>query len=119
MVYAKRVVNQLAVTLLDELYVTQPTPAQCKAAESFVVMVMLPPNDHGRTRDGLTATEWLCLNLAASGFSTQETAKKLSLARGTIKNYRERIRQKLQCKNMAQAIYKAFVLTEGANGIRE
>jgi ATP/maltotriose-dependent transcriptional regulator MalT len=119
MVYAKSVANQLAVTLLEELYVKNPTPEQCKAAESFVTMVILPPEEKGILQEGLTATEWLCLNLAASGFSAEETAEKLSLARGTIKNYRERIRQKLQCKSIAQAIYKAFVLKEEEQIIRE
>lgn len=111
MVYSKRVVKPLAVSLLEELDVKNPTLEQYKAAESFVSMVILPPEE-GIPQEGLTATEWLCLNLAASGFSIDETAEKLSMARGTIKNYRERIRHKLGCKNMAQAICKAFVSRE-------
>ena len=111
MIYAKRMVHQLATTLLEELYVKNPTPEQCKAAASFVTMVILPPEHPGMVEEGLTATEWLCLHLAASGFSAEETAEKLSLARGTVKNYRERIRQKLHCKNIAHAVYKAFVVS--------
>jgi ATP/maltotriose-dependent transcriptional regulator MalT len=111
MYYADRAaVNHLATTLLQGLCVKNPTPEQCKAAESFVTMVILPPEEKkGATQEGLTRKEWLCLNLAASGLSTEETAEMLALAKGTIKNYRERIRQKLHCKSITQAVYKAFV----------
>lgn len=112
MPYAKRVVHELASTLLSGLSVKDPTPEQCQAAEAFITMVILPPQEKKVAQENLTATEWFCLNLAASGFSTEETAEKLSLARGTIKNYRERIRQKLQCKNMVEAVYKAFIQQE-------
>lgn len=105
----KKTVNQLATTLLQGLYVKNPTPEQCKAAESFITMVILPPEERGTNQEELTPKERLCLNLAASGLSTEETAEMLALANGTIKNYRERIRQKLHCKNITQAVYKAFV----------
>jgi DNA-binding NarL/FixJ family response regulator len=107
-----RLANQLATTLLEGLCVKNPTAEQYKAAESFVNWVILPENKKEIDQEALTQKEWLCLNLAASGFSIEETAKQLSLATNTVKNYRERIRQKLQCKSMTQAVYRAFLLAE-------
>ncbi len=107
-----RLVNQLAVTLLEGLCVKNPTQEQYKAAESFVNWVVLPKKKRAIGQEALTEKEWLCLNLAASGFSMEETAKQLSLATNTVKNYRERIRQKLHCKSMTQAVFKAFVKDE-------
>ncbi len=107
-----RLVNQLAATLLEGLCVKNPTAEQYKAAESFVNWVILPEKKKEIGQEALTQKEWLCLNLAASGFSMEETAKQLSLATNTVKNYRERIRQKLHCKSMTQAVFKAFSQTE-------
>jgi len=104
--------HQLAITLLEALYVKNPTLEQCKAAESFVTAVILALDEKGAAQERLTEKEWFCLNLAASGFSIEETAKQLSLKINTVKNYRERIRQKLHCKTITHAVYKVFALSE-------
>lgn len=101
--------------LLRGLFISHPSKEQCKAAESFIRMVILPVEKDFIAKTKLTPKEWLCLNLAANGFSTEETADKLALTRGTIKNYRERIRQKLECRNIAHAVYKAFLYREEGN----
>lgn len=108
--YSTRMINQLAINLLQGLCIKNPTIEQCKAAEYFVLSVILPSTDKKIISDNLhlTPKEWLCLNLAASGLSTEETAETLSLSKGTIKNYREHIRRKLCCKTITQAVYKAF-----------
>lgn len=108
MSHSDRITNQLAITLLEELYVKNPTLEQYKAAESFVATVILAINEKSVTQEQLTEKEWLCLNLAASGFSIEETAQQLLLSTHTIKNYRERIRQKLHCRSMTQVVYKVF-----------
>lgn len=110
MLYSTRMVNQLAINLLEGLGIKNPTLEQCKAAECFVMRVILPPTEKRFVLDNLhlTPKEWICLNLAASGLSTEETAETLSLSKGTVKNYREHIRQKMRCKTIAQAVYKAF-----------
>lgn len=112
MYYLNQAIHQIATTLLEGLCVKNPTPEQYQAAESFVVMVILSPEEKKIGLEGLTAKEWLCLNLAAGGFSTDETAEMLTLSKGTIKNYRERVRQKLRCKNITHAVYKAFLQAE-------
>lgn len=109
--YSTRMINQLAIKLLEGLRIKNPSFEQCKAAECFVLSVILPPTKKEFILGtlNLTPKESICLNLAASGFSTEETANMLALAKGTIKNYRERIRQKLDCKSITEAVYKAFV----------
>ena len=110
MMYSTRMVSQLAINLLEGLCIKNPTREQCKAAECFVISVILPPTEKAFISENLNLTpkEWICLNLAASGLSTEETAETLSLSKGTIKNYREHIRQKLYCKSITQAVYKVF-----------
>ncbi len=108
-VFAKKTVRDLAMTLLQGLCIHNPTLEQYQAAEAFIRMVILPIEKNLIAQVGLTPKEWLCLNLAANGFSTEETAQKLAVARGTVKNHREHIIEKLQCKNIVQAVYKAFL----------
>lgn len=105
-------VQQLTTTLLDALCIKDPTPEQYQATKSFVLSVILSSEEEKVGMEVLTPKEWLCLNLAAGGFSTDETAELLVLTKGTIKNYRERIRQKLHCKSITQAVYKAFLQGE-------
>jgi len=110
--FAKKTVHDLATTLLRGLCIHHPTLEQYQAAEAFIRMVILPIEKDLIAQVGLTPKEWLCLNLAANGFSTEETAQKLAVARGTVKNHREHIIEKLQCKNIVQAVYKAFLQNE-------
>lgn len=48
-------------------------------------------------------------------YYVNRVANQLSLAPNTIKNYRERIREK-HCKSITQAVYKAFVTDEAISG---
>jgi DNA-binding NarL/FixJ family response regulator len=104
--YPPCLVKALTNALLEGLEVEKPTKSQCISAESFIRNVILNPAEG--VNPPLSPKEWLCLELAACGNSAEETAKKLSLSTGTIKNYRERIRAKLDCKTIAHAVYKAF-----------
>lgn len=114
MPYANRLISQLVIHLLEGLCIKNPTQEQQKAAACFVMYVILPSTKNDRTQGHLSPKEWLCLSLAASGFSTEETADKLALARGTVKNYREQIRKKLNCKSITQAVYQMFGKIEEA-----
>lgn len=115
MIYPPHLIYQLTHHLLEGLCIHNPTNEQQQAAECFVMYVILPATRNDLMQARLSPKEWLCLTLAASGFSTEETADKLALAKGTIKNYREQIRQKLNCKSIAQAVYKVFGKTEADN----
>lgn len=56
----------------------------------------------------LSTRELQCLNLIAQGYSAQETAKKLFISTETVNTYAKSIRQKLTCKNITEAVAKAF-----------
>lgn len=104
--YPPCLVKALTNALLENLGMEKPTKPQYTSAESFIMGVILNAAENAHQR--LSPKEWLCLQLAACGDSAEETAKKLSLSTGTIKNYRERIREKLGCKTIAHAVYRAF-----------
>lgn len=107
MSYPRCLIAALTRALLDGLSIDNPTKKQQESAESLILDVILTPLDTAMSIN-LSPKEQLCLELAACGFSAEETAKKLSLSKGTIKNYRERIREKLACKTIAQAVYQVF-----------
>lgn len=102
--------DQLAQALLQGLCIQNPTDEQRQAAESFVTWVILPSHENGPYQP-LSPKEWICLHLAANGFSIQETAELLASTEGVIKNYREHIMDKLRCKNITHAVYQAFLYT--------
>jgi DNA-binding CsgD family transcriptional regulator len=110
--HTSKTIQELATTLLQGLCIHDPTAEQYKAAEGFIRKVVLPIEKNCMAKVGLTPREWLCLNLAAHGFSAGETAEQLSITIGTAMNYRTHIREKLECKSIAQAVYKAFVKDE-------
>lgn len=106
MSYPPCLIASLTRALLEGVLIENPTAKQQARAESLIVEVILPAEKI--LSQNLSPKEQVCLEMAACGFSAEETAKKLSLSTGTIKNYRERIREKLACKTIAQAVYKVF-----------
>lgn len=103
--YSRALIMQLTEGLLTGLHINQPTEEQRLAVESFILGVILPNKDRAIK---LSPKQQLCLQLAACGYTAKETAAKLSLSPGTIKNYREKILEKLECKSIAQAVFKVF-----------
>lgn len=56
----------------------------------------------------LTPREIQCLSLIAGGLSTKEVAEQLFLSNETVNTHAKSIRQKMDCKNIAEAVAKAF-----------
>lgn len=106
MSYPRCLISALTRALLDSFLIKDPSKKQQETVELFIIEVFLAPLVD--LTKSLSPKEQLCLELAACGFSAEETAEKLSLSKGTIKNYRERIREKLSCKTIAQAVYQVF-----------
>jgi DNA-binding CsgD family transcriptional regulator len=59
-------------------------------------------------RKKLTAREKDCLYLASLGKTSKETAITLNIAPSTVEHYRKKIKEKLNCKTIAEAIYKGI-----------
>jgi len=56
----------------------------------------------------LTPRELHCLSLIAQGKSTKEVAEQLFLSNETVTTHAKSIRQKLECKNITEAVSKAI-----------
>lgn len=61
-----------------------------------------------KTTPRLTVREKECLLWAARGKSSEETALILNLKISTVNYYRKKIKEKLDCINMAQAVYEGI-----------
>lgn len=96
-------VYDLAIQLLGEFEIANPTLNQIKTAESFILNVIYEGKFY--VDQNLSRKEILCLYWAAQGKSTQEIGEILHLAVGTIETYRKRILKKLKVKNMIQAVF--------------
>lgn len=102
----KPLLTQIAVDLLDGLLVTDPTSEQIAAAESLVVTLF--EQEKPIKQPCLRLKEWQCLYWASQGKSIRETASLLKISEATVKTYRGRIKQKLQCKNLTNAIHETY-----------
>ncbi len=58
--------------------------------------------------DRLTGREISCLLLAAKGMTSSETAELLGIKSSTVETYRKKIKQKLVCNTMAQAVFEGI-----------
>jgi DNA-binding CsgD family transcriptional regulator len=58
----------------------------------------------------LSSRELQCLSLIADGLNTKEVAEQLFLSNETVSTHAKSIRQKMDCKNIAEAVAKAFRL---------
>ena len=56
----------------------------------------------------LTERESLCLLLAAKGLTSKEIAELLDITERTVKTHREGIYRKLNCNNIAQAVFEGI-----------
>lgn len=56
----------------------------------------------------LTERERSCLLLAAKGMTSNETAELLGIRPSTVETYRKKIKSKLACNTMAQAVFEGI-----------
>lgn len=104
MAHFKPLLTQIAVNLLNGLLVSDPTSEQITAAESLIVTMF--EQEKPIKKQCLPLKEWQCLYWASQGKSIRETADILNISIAAVKIYRIRVKEKLECKNLANAIYK-------------
>lgn len=94
--------SSLAQHLIHYLGNPKPTLKQIALMESLIgnLSIQLTIIMDGR----LAKREQECLRLAAAGHNVATTAEILNLSTKTVEQYRQAIRKKLGCKNMAQAV---------------
>lgn len=98
--------NYLAVDLLEKLGNRNPTQTQIDLMESVVSKVAIEQKisfDHK-----LSARETACLLMAADGKTSGETAVLLAIKLSTVKTHHKKIKRKLACTTMAQAVFQGI-----------
>ncbi len=98
--------NYLAIRLLEELGNYAPSQQQIDLLEQVLSSTTI---DRRLTFEkSLTVMEKACLYWAAKGMTTEETAGLLKIAASTVETHRNKIKRKLQCKNIAHAVFEGL-----------
>lgn len=98
--------NYLAVRLLEELGNYTPNQNQIDLLERVLASSCI---DRRLVFDkNLTAMEKACLFWAAKGMTSEETAELLKVAVSTVETHRSKIKRKLQCRNITQAVFEGL-----------
>ena len=98
--------NYFAIQYLSVLGNETPSQKQIDLMEMLVAKVTIEQQLTFDKR--LSDKEKNCLLLAAIGKNTEETAKLLKLRRNTVKKYRLYILRKLNCNNIAHAVFEGI-----------
>lgn len=109
-------VKGLAQELLECFLVKSPSLKQLEIVVSFITDVIAENKFVMEPR--LSKKETACLYWASQGKSAEETASLLCLSKATIETYRSRIKKKLKCRNMVQAVYEGMRLAAIPFGFR-
>lgn len=96
-----------AKKLLSVLEVKEPTEKQVSLMQSFLTDVGVVFFELSFARH-LTAQETICLFWVARGKNIKKIAKILDVHHATIKTYFQRIKQKLNCSTMEQAVFEGI-----------
>lgn len=94
-------------TFLNQLEIKEPTPKQVTLMKSLLTQVGVIVFEFSFARQ-LTAQETACLFWVARGKGIKQIAKILSVNPTTIKTYFQRIKQKLGCTTMEQAVFEGI-----------
>lgn len=78
------------------------------SAQNFLLVRLLEKIGKERPIKQLTERELSCLFLAAKGLTTNETAELLGIKSSTVETYRRKIKYKLACNTMAQAVFEGI-----------
>jgi DNA-binding CsgD family transcriptional regulator len=99
--------NFLSSSVFKKLGIDNPTPEQKRfimALVSHIGMTHLKMS----FEKNLSEQEVACLFWTAKGKTTHEIAKILGIKYSTIRSYCIRIKEKLDCRTMAQAVFEAI-----------
>ena len=109
MVIPTRTKNILTITekLLKQLGIKEPAPKQVALMKSLLTQVGVIMLEFSFARQ-LTVQETACLFWVARGKGIKQIAKLLGVNPTTIKTYFQRIKQKLSCTTMEQAVFEGI-----------
>ena len=104
----KQLINYLAICLLEKMGNDSPSEEQINLLESVLanVTAIAPVSFH----EQLTPREAHCLYWAALGKTANETGELLNIKSSTVEQHRQEVRKKLECRTMAEAVFKGIRL---------
>src|SRR5689334_11836068 len=100
-------IHTFAEKLLNQLEIKEPAPKQVALMKSLLTQIGVIVFEFSFARH-LTAQETACLFWVARGKGIKQIAKILSVNPTTIKTYFQRIKQKLSCATMEQAVFEGI-----------
>lgn len=100
--------NSLAKKVLRDLGNPKPDKHQVRMMKKLIANVSI--EYQLLTDQRLSEQEANCLLLAAKGMTTQETATLLNITANTVETHRKKIKTKLACSSIAQAVCEGFRL---------
>lgn len=108
------IVKKLAYDLLERFGNYKPSSKQVSLMMALIQKTTI--EHHLWFHDSLSQQELLCLLLAAQGKSAEKTADLLNIKRSSVKDYRQNILRKLECKTMTEAVFKGFCFGKFLDG---
>lgn len=99
-------INYLAIEFLERLGNRNPVQSQIDLMEALISKVAIEQKLSFDNK--LTNREITCLLLAAKGRTSDETAQLLGIKASTVETYRKKIKRKLACTTMAQAVFEGI-----------
>lgn len=104
----KDYLNSLAKKVLSDLGNSKPDKHQIRIIKKLISTVSIEYQVLADHR--LSEQEANCLLLAAKGMTSQESAALLNITANTVETHRKKIKTKLACNSIAQAVYEGFRL---------
>lgn len=96
----------MAIRLLEEFGNFSPNQDQIDLLERVLSSVTVDRRLF--FENSLSKKEQTCLYWAARGMTSAETASLMKVAVSTVETHRNRVKDKLQCKNMTQAVFEGL-----------
>lgn len=98
--------NKTITQLLEKLGNSNPSQGQVELVDALLLGNSIEKRILFDNK--LTCRERYCLLLAAKGKTVQETAVLMGVKISTVRTWRHKILNKLDCRSMAQAIFKGI-----------
>jgi DNA-binding CsgD family transcriptional regulator len=98
--------HDLKIQILKKLEIHNPKKKQIELVSTLLLGITLPFQLVLHPK--LSNREKSCLLLAAKGKTAQQTADLLDVKSSTIRTWHKKIKKKLECQTLAQAVFEAM-----------
>ncbi len=106
MIKYNKMLDSLAKEFIARFQQSKTQEDQVRFVKDF--LFTLPVKQNVLFDPVLTQQEIMCLLLADTGKTSNESAKCLMIKRSTVESHRKEILRKLSCRSIAQAVYEGI-----------